>query len=107
METNPIITIKSTTEDWSNLGATCEPSVDQGTIQVSIHLGINRIGSFLELDVKEITDNVIRFDASFYTYELLKGDPHPVCVTYSIGGYTDHEGCDWDGTDYDYWISWK
>ena len=43
METNPIITIKSSTADWSNLGYTVCPSEDKGTIEVPIHLGMNRI----------------------------------------------------------------
>ena len=104
---DPIITIHSSTEDWRNLGYTVFPAEDRGTIEAPIHLGMNHIGTFLELDVYEITDEVIRFKASYYNYELRKGAQNQVCVTYTVGGYTDHEGCDWDGTDYNYYLIWK
>ncbi len=107
METNPIITIKCSTADWSNLGYTVCPSEDKGTIEVPIHLGMNRIDAFLEMEVTEITEDVIRFKASYYIYELHKGGKNQVCVTYTVGGYTDHDGCDWDGTDYNYYLTWK
>ena len=107
MDITPILTIKSTTEDWSNLGYTVHPSDDNGTVEVPVHLGMNRIGAFLELDIFEITEDTIRFKASYYTYVLHKGGNDQACVTYTIGGYTDHDGCDWDGTDYNYYIIWK
>lgn len=105
METNPVITIHSATSDWSNLGATREAFVDKQTIQVPVQLGEMKIDHFLEMDVEEITEDTICFRAAGYKHELRKGQQ--VCVTYTVGGYTDHDGCDWDGTDYDYFISWK
>ena len=105
MDSTPIITIHSTTEDWSNLGATTHGIIEGDTIQVPVQLGRMEY-SILRMDVEEITEDTIRFRAGGYNRELHKGG-QSVCVTYTIGGYTDHEGCDWDGTDYDYWISWK
>ena len=104
---DPIVTIQSVTEDWSNLGATSKGIVNGPTLEVPIHLGINDFG-MLRMDVKEITEDTILFNGGDYSREhtLRKGNP-AICVTYTVGGYSDHDGCDWDGTDYDYWISWK
>lgn len=109
METDPIISVACSTEDWSNLGATTEGVVKGKTLEIPVHLGRNEIGgSLLRMEVKEITKDTIHFKAGDYSYDytLRKGAP-AVCVTYTVGGYTDHDGCDWDGTDYNYWISWK
>lgn len=107
MNTDPIITVQCSTEDWSNLGATSKGIVKGETLEVPIQLGRNEICGMLRIDVKEITDDTIEFETfGSYPQTLKKGGP-AVCVTYTVGGYTDHEGCDWDGTDYDYWISWK
>ena len=105
---DPIITIHSTSTDWKNLGATVFEPYDRHTIKVPFHLGEMHLDTFLRLKVEEITEDTIKFrggDFNYY-YELKKGGGK-VCVTYSVGGYTDHDGCDWDGTDYDYWLSWE
>ena len=105
---NPIITIQSSTEDWSNLGATSEGIVKGDTLEIPIHLGRNELCGLLRMEVKEITEDTIVFEAGdYYRERTLKKGGSAVCVTYTVGGYTDHEGCDWGGTDYDYWISWK
>ena len=105
---NPIITIKSTSTDWKDLGMTEFEPYDRHTIKVPFHLGRMEIDTFLRIDVETITEDTIIFRGGDYNYlyELHKGG-NAVCVTHTVGGYTDHDGCDWDGTDYDYFLSWE
>ena len=103
---DPIVTIQCSTEDWSNLGATSNGIVKGKTLEVPLHLGRNEFG-MLRMNVKEITEDSISFETYGHYPQTIKKGGQAVCVTYTVGGYTDHDGCDWDGTDYDYFISWK
>ena len=100
-----VLTIHCSEEDWSNLGATCKPRVDNGTISIEVEEGQEYRVGLLSLEIKSITSDTIVF--SIWPKDpvtLKKGEPY--LFTKTLSGYTDHEGCDWDGTDYDYTIRW-
>ena len=105
---NPVITIESFSEEWRNMGATCDPSTNMGKMEVEIHEGRNEFG-MLSIYVTSITNDTICFKAGWpcsYNYELHRGK-NQVCVTETVAGHTDHDGCDWDGTDYNFYLKWE
>lgn len=101
METNPVITVKSDYEIWG-LGENVT-QIDKMNVRAVLHLGKQLIGRYLEIEVREIAEDYVKFFADGNTYVLKKGEP--VCVTYYIGCVTDHDGCDWAEKLYNYWIS--
>ncbi|MBR1809730.1 MAG: hypothetical protein IJ776_10150 [Paludibacteraceae bacterium] len=105
---NPVITIETFREKWRDMGATCDPATNLGKKTVEIHEGNNNFGMF-SINVTSITKDTISFKAGWpcsYNYELKRGGDE-VCVTETVGGYTDHDGCDWDGTDYNFYLKWE
>ena len=75
------------------------------TISIEVEEGQEYRVGLLSLEIKSITSDTIVF--SIWPKDpvtLKKGEPY--LFTKTLSGYTDHEGCDWDGTDYDYTIRW-
>ena len=99
------LTIHCAEEDWCNLGATTKGITNQNTIEVEVHEGEETRVGLLRLEIMSITNECIRLKIYGDEKELRKGSS--IFHTVTVPGYTDHEGCDWDGTDYDYSISWK
>lgn len=68
-------------------------------------LGDLDVQGFHGLKIEEITRDAIKISRYDNVKTLLKGE----CIGFSnsIDGYEDHEGCVWNGDDYDLTISWK
>ena len=101
------LTIHCAEEDWCNLGATSKGITNQHSIEVEVHEGEETHVGLLRLNILSINDNCIRLRICGDSERELRKGENTIMRTITVGGYTDHEGCDWDGTDYDYAISWK
>lgn len=68
-------------------------------------LGDLDVQGFHGLKIEEITRDAIKISKYDNVKTLLKGE----CIGFSnsIDGYEDHEGCVWDGDDYDLTIFWR